>query len=133
MKIVKRIFLRINGERTKVNLTQQDIDDIVCGALEGGITHWCSKAEVVEDEYYGEFASDQISRGGSLRLNDRYEKQSYVLNLEKLVAGLKKACDSACFRSYWFNEDNKIDTGMIDAQACDAIVQMALFGELVYG
>lgn len=26
----------------RVELTQEDIDDIMVGALEGGITYWCS-------------------------------------------------------------------------------------------
>ena len=46
-----------------VTLTQQDIDDIMSIALDY-IGYWCGKAKVV-GEYLGEFASDQISRGGS--------------------------------------------------------------------
>ena len=33
-----------------VTLTQEDIDDIMCSALEGGICYWASEAEVVEDK-----------------------------------------------------------------------------------
>lgn len=28
----------------EIVLTQEDIDDIMCGALEGGITYWCDEA-----------------------------------------------------------------------------------------
>ena len=73
----------------EITMSQDDIDDIVCTALEGGITWWCCKAEVVEDEYYGEYASDQISRGGSLRLYDIETEESYLLTLEKLLEGIK--------------------------------------------
>ena len=38
-------------------------------ALDGGITYWCNKAEVIGG-YLGEYASDQISRGGKLKLYD---------------------------------------------------------------
>lgn len=41
----------------EVNMTQQDIDDIMVAALEGGINYWCREAEVV-GEYLGEYASD---------------------------------------------------------------------------
>lgn len=46
-----------------VDLTQQDIDDIMVAALEGGIDYWCFKAEVIGD-YLGEYASraDQPGR-----------------------------------------------------------------------
>ena len=30
-----------------VDLSQQDIDDIMVAALEGGINNWCREAEVV--------------------------------------------------------------------------------------
>ena len=32
-----------------VELTQQDIDDIMAAALEGGINYWAGEAEVIED------------------------------------------------------------------------------------
>ena len=47
----------------EVKISQQDIDDIMVCALEGGISYWCCEAEVI-GEYLGEYASDQISRGG---------------------------------------------------------------------
>ena len=31
----------------EVKVTAEDIDDIMCSALEGGINYWCCKAEVV--------------------------------------------------------------------------------------
>lgn len=52
----------------EIVLTQEDIDDIMCGALEGGITYWCDEAKVVGD-YLGEYGSEQIARGGKLRLH----------------------------------------------------------------
>ena len=51
--------------RIRANLTQQDIDDIMVSALEGGVNYWC-RSVVVEGDYLGEYASDQISRGGQL-------------------------------------------------------------------
>ena len=53
----------------KVSLTQEDVDNIMCAAL-GYIIYWCREAEVVDGEYLGEYASEQISRGGVLRLWD---------------------------------------------------------------
>ena len=112
-------------------LTQEDIDDIVCTALEGGINYWCRKAEVVDDDYYGEYASEQVSRGGSLRLYDREEKKTYILTLEKLLNGIKLYLEDY-YDSYCI-VDGKIETSMVDAPASDCMVQYAVFGELVYG
>lgn len=33
-----------------VKLTEQDIDDIMVAALEGGINYWCGEAEVIEEK-----------------------------------------------------------------------------------
>ena len=115
----------------KVKLTDEDIDDIVCTALEGGITYWCSSAEVVGGKYLGEYASDQISRGGSLRLYDAEEDKSYELTKYKFVTGFALACRDG-YLDEAFDGDG-FDTGEIDAELADVIVQYALFGEVVYG
>lgn len=106
-------------------ITQQDIDDIMSTALEGGINYWCCKAEVLESQYYGEYASDQISRGGSLRLYDAESDDTWVLNLDNLMSGIIKAIESG-----YVSSDDLDDWDAADA---DAAVQCALFGDLVFG
>lgn len=119
------------AERTVI-VTQEDIDDIMAGALEGGITYWCCKAEVVEDDYYGEYASEQISRGGSLRLYDNEDDEQYILTLDNFLKGLRLAIKDG-YGNDWFSDDARLDCAMIDGEAADIIVQMALFGEVVFG
>lgn len=116
----------------EITMSQDDIDDIVCTALEGGITWWCCKAEVVENEYYGEYASDQISRGGSLRLYDIETEESYLLTLEKLLEGIKTAYAQG-YLEHLFDDDGNLDFFQIDGAAADVIVQCALFGEVQFG
>ncbi|HBK69377.1 MAG TPA: hypothetical protein DEP23_11180 [Ruminococcaceae bacterium] len=113
----------------KIDLSTDDIDDIVCTALEGGINYWCCKAEVV-GKYLGEYASDQISRGGSLILYDSESNDKWELTFDKLLKGV----------AFWLAsnhnlaiKNNRIDTCDIDGNAADFIVQYALFGELVFG
>lgn len=113
----------------EVNLTQQDIDDIMVAALEGGICYWCRKAEVV-GEYLGECASDQISRGGALILHDAESAQTWELTLEKFLNGVKLYFEQGCHVQV---EDNRIDPGDIDANDADCIVQFAVFGEVIFG
>ena len=113
----------------EVNLTQQDVDDIMVAALEGGINYWCREAEVV-GEYLGEYASDQISRGGSLILHDSESSDKWELTLEKFLNGVKLYFEQGCHVQV---EDNAIEIGDIDAGDADCIVQFALFGEEVFG
>ena len=70
----------------KVFLTQQDVDDIMVAALEGGITYWCDEAKVV-GEYLGEYASEQISRGGTLILHDAEEDEEHLFTIEQFTQG----------------------------------------------
>ena len=113
----------------KVNLTQQDIDDIMVTALEGGINYWCRKAEVV-GEYLGKCASDQISRGGSLILHDAESSDKWELTLEKFLEGVKRYFEDGYHVQV---DDGCIDAGDIDAGDADCIVQFALFGEVQFG
>lgn len=120
----------------KMNLfvTQEDIDDIMAGALEGGINYWCRKAEVVGD-YLGEYASEQISRGGQLLLHDIEENERHMLDKEKFLKGLKMYFEKPHPYDIMEEIDNKlrIDTCNADATVCDMIIQYALFDEIVYG
>ena len=113
----------------EVILTQQDIDDIMVTALEGGINYWCRKAKVV-GEYLGECASDQISRGGTLVLYDAESSDKWELTLEKFLEGVKLYFEDGCHVQV---DDNCIDAGDIDANDADCIIQFALFGEVTFG
>ena len=126
---MKNFKIKIEKE---ITVTQQDIDDIMVAALEGGITYWCRKAEVVGD-YLGEYASEQISRGGVLKLYDAESDDVWVLTLEKLLHGIEKAYDGNWFIDYGWCDGSVIDTCQVDGEVADTIVQYALFDELVFG
>jgi len=117
--------------RTKFVVTEEDIDDIMAGALEGGIAYWCGKAEVV-GEYLGEFASEQISKGGSLKLYDSEEGAEYTLTLEKFLNGMKLFVEQGYDRYNAVSEGN-VDTCEIDGEMADCIIQLALFSDVIYG
>lgn len=102
-------------------ITAEDVDNLMCAALEGGINYWCDGMEVVNEDYKGaEWGHEVLTRGGSLLLkyedgDDQLEKE---LTLEKLLAGLGQ---------YNYDPDNA------DAGDADNVVQLAIFGEIVYG
>lgn len=116
-----------------VLVTNEDIDDIMCSALEGGICYWCDEAVVVGD-YLGEYAHEQISRGGILKLYDREEEEWYILNREKFISGIEQYLaefGTDCIG--YLNENWRIDCGLVDGEAADSIIQYALFNSIVYG
>jgi len=123
-----------------VTITEKDIDDIVATAFEGGINYWCNDARVI-GKYLGEYASDQISRGGKVVLTinepiDDSEKVRYTLTKRNFLNGLKK----------YLSDPNKpydiltVDHGKIVLDLCnvdgvvsDMIIQYALFDEIIFG
>ena len=71
-----------------VTLTEQDIDDIMVAALEGGINYWCDEAEVIEEKRVADWGHEQIARGGVLVLHDAESEDTWELNLEKFRTDL---------------------------------------------
>lgn len=117
----------------EILLSEEDIDDIMSGALDG-IAYWCRKVAVVE-EYLGEYASEQIARGGALDLYDYESETVYRLTKEKFLKGIelwaKKPIGCNCLEH--INGKLRIDCCNADAIVCDAIIQYAVFGDMIYG
>ena len=118
--------------KNEIKVTQEDIDDIMCAALEGGIGYWCYKAEVL-GKYLGEFASEQISRGGTLKLYDSESGEKYWLDRDKLLKGIKLAYAGGYYADYGWCDGHLLDCCQVDAEVADAIVQLALFDDVIYG
>lgn len=116
-----------------VSLTQQDIDDIVVTALEGGINYWCGSAKVVEEKRCSEWGHEQIARGGALILHDAESSDKWELNLEKFLTGVKLWLQNNEDRYGAVASDGTLDPGEVDAEMADLIVQYALFGKPVFG
>ena len=126
-----------------VTVTDEDIDDIMSCALEGGINYWCDGIKVV-GEYLGEYGSEQIARGGKLKVHleepfDDEDTETYELDKEKFLKGVEmyiknpdKPYEIVCFDTD-VDGDLTIDTCMVDADVADMIIQYALFGEIVFG
>lgn len=114
----------------KVNLTAEDIDDIMSGALDY-IGYWCRRAKVV-GEYLGEYASEQIARGGTLILYDAESSDKWELTRDKFLKGFQLWLENG-MDIYHGVSERELDTSVIDGPAADCIVQYALFGEVVFG
>lgn len=115
-------------EQKKVKCTQENIDDIMSMALEGGITYWCGQAKV-KGKYLGDYGSEQISRGGTLYLYDNEDDSEYELTPEKFTAGLSLFLQE----NSSFIVNGELDVCQMDAADADTIIQYALFREIVYG
>ena len=121
---------------TNIVITSQDIDDIMITALEGGINYWCNRIEVVGD-YLGRYPSEQISRGGTLRLYESDDGIVFDLTQENFLEGVKLYMEEVTNSSNILdtNEEDEccIDPSNVDAIVADAIIQFAVAGYLMYG
>lgn len=118
----------------EVVVTDEAIDDIMCGALEGGINYWCDRVRV-DGDYLGEYASEQISRGGRLMLYDCEDDEVYMLDKEKFLKGLEMYIKDPMTEDILdiHNGVVNVEPCYADADVCDTIIQYALFGEIVFG
>lgn len=117
--------------RKMQELTEEDITDIVVTALEGGIGYWAcldNTGEEFENAPEEEAVSETVARillnNGSVFFEDEEDPSArYELTLEKLLNGIEK----------YANENGGIDMDYLDADMADAIVQYAIFCEVIYG
>jgi hypothetical protein len=109
-------------------LTNEDVDNVLCTALEGGINYWTSTPVKVPEWPEGaEYASDVVTKNKSIFIFDEDEEVWMELNLEKTLMGIKTFLagrDLAC---------DFIQNGDYDAGDADLMIQYALFGKIVYG
>jgi hypothetical protein len=116
---------------TTATVTQEQVDNLLCAAFEGGITYWCSDAEVLGEWPEGaHYTHETLTRGRDIRLTvpDDWNEttETYVLTLDNFLAGIARAASHFRQDVVTFLEDH-------DACSADVAVQFAALGEIVYG
>jgi hypothetical protein len=109
-------------------LTDENIDDILVTAFEGGINYWTNTPVRVPEWPKGvDYASSVVSKNKPVLIFNEDENEWMELNLEKLLHGIKMFLSRRSLSCDYFSDGN------FDAEDADVIVQYALFGEIVYG
>ena len=120
-------------------VTTEDIADIM-DAAGYGINYWAD-AILHVGEWLGDDTCEHLANGGKviIRLREPIEeggKTSYEMDRDMLLKGI------GTYLSYPANDCGilfhngvrmELDTGDIDAEIADMIIQYALFNELVFG
>ena len=73
------------------------------------------------------------SCGGTLELFDAESDDKWTLTRDMLLRGIKQWAEFGGDPCLAILGNGTLDTGEIDAEVADMIVQYALFGEVVYG
>jgi hypothetical protein len=128
----------------KVEITDQFVHDIFVTALEGGINYW---AGIRSYHWTNDRGETPDLAGFYAKLFDvDNDNRKLTINRETIVRGLRTmlhgrpgagkvrgVAPTGTMRGMVAAAVVEQDAGLIDASLADCIVQMGLFGELVYG
>ena len=128
--------------RLEVVVTDENINDIMACALEGGINYWADDAQVIE-EYHGNNEYEHFLNNGKLAIHliegpiEKHGPEWCELDKKRFINGLRKYLQDPlapyyilCYNDAYHRLE--IDTGKADAVVCDMIFQYALFDEIVF-
>ena len=154
----KEIAKEINPQIT-IKITKEDVVDILSSAI-GGIGYWGEIVpndrqyeetkrwllENAEPDYddgeicYEEVVAQILFDGKSVTVRDGEDDKESWLSLSNLAQGIQTAFREGYYSSYnWLVPDGDgfgewhLETSQIDAEVADAIIQLAVLGEIVYG
>ena len=119
----------------KKKVTEEDITNIIVDGLETGITYWAMLHNNTEEfnAYYkntdlatAEIVAEIMLKGGSVKITDREEdvEPKYNLTLDRLLVGISKNAEERPW---------DCDLENYDADTVDAIIQYAIFDEVIFG
>lgn len=122
--------------QTTVEITPEQIANLIVTAFEGGIAYWATDAEltlVKSEPKESPWYADPAIYGSAFEIKflDVEDGETvYTLTREKLIHGLTMLADPKhnrhdCFRSL-LDDD-------YDADDADVIVQMAVHGDIIFG
>lgn len=123
-----------------LKVTEENVVDILSTAFYGGISYWCPKVTRNNGDTQG-MAGNHLWRGGELVFWEDEEEtgknlKPHTMTLDNLLEGIRMYIEGGYTYSrdiLDFDGDVTLDCGMVDAEVADCIVQLAVFGELIYG
>lgn len=149
LKPASIIEMFVSGITTKILVTDQDLADIITIAFYGGL-NWCERAYPKDGHWMGN-PGNHILNGGVIILCDIDGEERYELNKFKLLRGITGLIEEDNWDlsqlgfknedAYYVDADNTqcvlraghcLETGDIDADIADLIVQYGIFGKQVF-
>ena len=116
-----------------VVLLDTDIECILTTALDGGITHWCKRAECLNKENEREFYR-KVTEGGTLFLYDWKGNKTLGVDKENFIMGFQQYLREPTGADVLEVIDHqlRVDLNAVDSKVADAMIQYAVFGKIRY-
>jgi hypothetical protein len=120
-----------------VSITDENVQDIIDTAAYGGITYWAIEPSQTD---FADAPEDAVAT-----IKDGEDGKVYYLTAEQIRKAYRALLKNeprlvgpevhGYIKDSWTDRtpEDGIDAGHIDADAADVIVQVACFGEIVYG
>lgn len=133
-----------------IKITEDLIETIIVGALEGGSNYWLEDVEMIDDKdlpikntehlTYSEFMFKELIKGNRAVITIDCEEETKILTLPLLIKGIKQVVELSfekpnimLFSGCSLFTDGELDGSNFDSGVSDAVIQFAIFNELVYG
>ena len=115
-----------------VHITDEDISDIMTGVLAGAVDYWC--AGITADECSKESYNEIIADGGVMKLRVYDSGETFTLDKDKFIEGVKQLLKEARPYNLLCREDGHYHLNFynVDSVVCDMIVQYAIFNKIVF-
>lgn len=121
----------IGYAKVEIPMTEENIENIMVTAIEGGINYWGYLVKVGENWVDkpknvppSQWATKLLLEGKNVTIEELEEQEEHILTLEKVIKGFEQNYKERTW-------DNDIENG--DAETASCIIQYALFGDVVYG
>lgn len=134
--------MKIEVKKT-YEVTNEDIVDILSAF---DCHNWCctinynkcdyaaARAKLGKDAFYEDVLAQILFDGGVLEFVDSEDPSiRYELKLLAVYSGIKLAIEEEYYSDYNWYEDGKLNTCQIDSAVTDVIVQLGLFGKVMFG
>jgi len=120
----------------RIEISDELIEHLLCGAFEGGITYWANNVSCHDSEdmkkvggWKHEYLTKTKKKDAKLIIHGT-DGGEVAMSKKSIIDALQKMDDpkNGCTKAL-----GRILDETYDADDCDIVVQMACFGEVVYG
>ena len=121
----------------RIEISDELIEHILCTAFEGGITYWAKNVSCEDREdmlkvggWKHEYLTKTKKKDAVMYIHDAETGEKYIITKKLIIGALQKMDDTKykCTKAL-----ARILDETYDADDADIAVQMACFGEVVYG
>lgn len=118
-----------------LTIKDKDVETVLKNA-EDTCRYWCDKIVLDPEKlFYNETNAARIINGGSVSFHNKKNGRSYTLTKGRLIRGFTNYIKRPVYGEILNMESNpvSINIDLITEEIADAIIQNALFGQILYG